>query len=428
MRPGSGAPHDQTASVWQLPGFGSLTLAFIAARLPVSLVALTIVLATLKRTGSLEVAGWAEAACIVGMAVGTPASGRGVDRLGTRVVLRVTGVAHVLTLALLAAATFGLLPAHAAVFLTLSALAGATVPPAGPVIRTAWNDLVPAADLPKVNALESTLSHGFYVAGAGVVAAATWLGQLGYVFVASSALNALGVALLLRCAGALHLPQREHPASLTAVFRQPGTPRVLVAIFGWALTLAGFEYAIIGWCAATDRVSLAGALSGVTAVGAMVASAVLGGRHAGRWSRVRTSTWMFAWALAMVPLALVVGTPAALWLIVTLAIVGRLPSVGGFTALIAETTLVATGGLRTETFAWRMTIHLAGSGVGAALFGTIAEHLGAGWSALIGIGCALAVGAVLAVTRGHALPVPHEPTSEPSRSEVPIESAKEVTT
>ena len=382
--------------MWSIPGFRSLTLAFVTARLPVSLVALTIVLATLDRTGSLGVAGWAEAACIVGMAVGTPATARAVDRYGTRVVLELTGVAHVISLAFLAAAAFGWLPGRASVFLVLAALAGATVPPAGPLIRTAWNDLVPARELPRVNALESTLSHGFYVLGAGTVALATWLGQLGYVFVAGAALNAIGIALLLRCAGAVHLPRREHAASLTAVFRQPGMPRVLVAIFGWALTLGSLEYAVIGWCESVHREGLAGVLMGVTAVGAMVASAVLGGRHSDSWSRVRTSTWMFAWALAMVPFALVVQNTTALWLITLLAVWGRLPSVGGFTAMIAETTLVATPGLRTETFAWRMTIHLAGSGVGAAVFGTVAERLGPGWSALFGVGCAVSVGALLA--------------------------------
>ena len=276
-------------------------------------------------------AGWAEAACIGGMAAGTPAAGRLVDRFGTRVVLELTGVAHVLSLVMLAVATFGWLPGHAAVFLSLAAVAGATVPPAGPVIRVAWNDLVPAEDLPRVNALESTLSHAFYVAGAGVVALATWLGQLGYLFLASSVLNAAGVALLLRCAGAVHLPRRGRAAALTAVFRQPGAPRVLLAIFGWAWTLAGLEYAVIGWCTATDRVSFAGVLIGVTAIGAMAASAVLGGRHAGKWSRVRTSTWMFLWALALVPLALVAQHDTALWLITAVAVMGRLPSVGGFT-------------------------------------------------------------------------------------------------
>ncbi len=392
---GSGDGQGSEPSIWQLPGFRSLTLAFVLARLPVSLAALTIVLAAVQRTGSLEVAGWAEAACIAGMAVGTPAAGRLVDGFGTRIVLQLTGLAHVVSLALLAAATFGWLPGQASVFLALAGIAGATVPPAGPVIRVAWNDLVPAGRLHKVNALESTLSHAFYVAGAGVVALATWLGQLGYLFLASSALMAAGVALLLRCAGAVHLPKREHRASLTAVFRQPGAPRVLTAIFGWAWTLAGLEYAVIGWCTATGRVGLVGVLIGVTAVGAMAASALLGGRRAERWGRVRTSTWMLLWALALAPLALVAQNDSALWLMTVVAVVGRLPSVGGFTGLIAETTRVATAGLRTETFAWRMTIHLAGSGIGAAVMGTVAERLGAGWSALVGLGCAAAVGVLL---------------------------------
>ncbi len=162
--------------------------------------------------------------------------------------------------------------------------------------------------------------------GTVVVLRTTGLGQLGYVFAASAVLNAAGVALLLRCAGAVHLPRREHPAPLTAVFRQPGTSRVLVAVLGWAPTLGGLEYAVIGWCAAEGRTSLAGVLSGVTAVE---------------------------------------------------AVLGRLPSVGGFTRLIAETTRVATAG-------------------------SIVEHLGAGGAALFGIGCALGVAAMPATTRAPA--------------------------
>jgi hypothetical protein len=180
------------------------------------------------------------------------------------------------------------------------------------------------------------------------------------------------------------------------VFRQPGAPRVLAALGGWAMTLSGLEYAVIGWAADTHRPGLAGVVIGATAIGAILASAVLGGRHAERWSRISTSTWMIAWAVALVPVALVAQHHPTAWLFTLLAVVGRMPSVGGFTALIAETTRVATDGLRTETFAWRMTIHLVGSGVGAAACASIADHLGAGWAAAAGVGCGVAVAWILA--------------------------------
>lgn len=382
--------------MWQVPGFGRLTAAYTLARLPVSVMALAIVLGTLKQTGSVAVAGWAEASCIVGMALATPVAGRLVDRSGTRLVLQVAGVAHVGSLALLAAATFGWLPAEPEVFLALAALAGATMPPVGPVVRTAWNDLVPTAELPRVNALESTLSHGFYVVGAGAVATATWLDQLGDLFVGCAVLTASGVVLLLRSGGAVQVPVSARRTALTAVFRQPGAFRVLAALGGWAMTLSGLEYAVIGWAADTHRPSLAGVVIGATAIAAILASAVLGGRHAERWSRVPTSMWMLAWAIALVPVAVVAPHHPAVWLFTLLAVVGRVPSVGGFTALIAETTRVASDGLRTETFAWRMTIHLVGSGVGAAACASIAGHLGPGWAAAAGVGCGVAVASILA--------------------------------
>lgn len=383
------------ARLWETAGFRRLVAAFSLARLPTGLVALTIALATFHRTGSLAVAGWSDACYAVAMAVGLPAAGRAVDRHGVRPVLVTTGFLYVVSLVAFASVSIGWLAAPAWSLLPLAAAAGGTVPAVAPVVRAAWTDTVAPQDQPAVNALESALSHGFYVVGPVVVAVSTWLGQAAYALLAAAVLNAAGVLLLLRCAAAVSLPRRATRASWTAVFRQPGATRALGATFGWALTLEGLEYAVIGRTAAEHRASLAGVLLAGTALGALAASAVVGGRRAAWWSRARTATWMLAWAVALLPLAVAAQLRAPLWLIGVLAVLGRLPSVGALTGLLAATTDAAAAGLRTETFAWRMTANLAGFGLGTSVCGVVAEWLGAGWVAAFGIVCAVAVAGLL---------------------------------
>ncbi len=59
-----------------------------------------------------------------------------------------------------------------------------------------------------------------------------------------------------------------------------------------------------------------------------------------------------------------------------------------------------------------------------AVCGTLAEHLGAGWAAIFGIGCAAGVAALLAGARGKAvcIPAPDAMVNQP----LP-ETAQEVT-
>lgn len=408
-----------TTRLRDIPGFRVLTTAYTLARLPTGFVSLTIVLTTLHVTDSLSIAGWASACYAIAMAVGMPTAGRVMDRYGARVTLPATGFAYVATLALLALVSTGWLPSPVWALLLLSAAAGATVPGVAPVVRAAWADRVPAVDQPRVNALESALSHSFYVIGPAVVAVSSWLGKPGYALLAAAACNAVGVLVLTRCLAEVALPVRGKRAPLTAVFRQPGAARVLGSTFGWALTLEGLEYTVIGWAAARHDDGLAGLLLAVTAAGSFLASAVLGGRRARVFRNIPPAAWMLVWAGALVPLAVAAQLDAPLWLIAVLAVVGRLPSVGAFVILLTETTRAATAGLQIETFAWRLTVNMSGSAVGMSVCGILADHAGAGAATVFGIVCGSAVAATLAVAnRGRADGEPDAPG--PARADTPV--------
>ncbi len=177
------------------------------------------------------------------------------------------------------------------------------------------------------------------------------------------------------------------------MFAQRGMGPLLAAMFGFALALEALEFSVIGWADDRDAPGLAGIVLAVSCAGALASAALLG-TGTRILARVTLPTWFVLWAAAMVPLWLSVAVGAPTVVVIGAAVVARVPSAAALALLLGAACDVAAPGLRTETFAWRLTANLSGAAAGASLCGFGIELVGPAGAAVFGVVCAVAAAAV----------------------------------
>ncbi|PWJ56373.1 hypothetical protein SAMN06264364_101351 [Quadrisphaera granulorum] len=160
------------AELQRAAGNTYLVTAF-AARLPITLVPVSVLAAVTAGTGSVAIGGLAAAATSVGEAVGGPTLGHLADRLsargGQRPVLLAAAAVHVVAVVTVAVGA-GALPVPLLLLATL--VAGVAMPPIGSFSRARWMRRTPAL-VPTAMAGESAADEVAYVLGpalAGIVA------------------------------------------------------------------------------------------------------------------------------------------------------------------------------------------------------------------------------------------------------------------
>jgi MFS family permease len=223
-------PGDRVFGVYRalFEGPGARRLAFASALgwLGFGALALAIVLAVQRASGSPSTAGLALAAFSVGSAL-APLRGRLVDRFGVRVALVPMAAASGACLIALAAVARDGAPGGALV--ALAGLAGVTVPPLIASARVVWPVVVAPEHLQPAYGIQALLGDLGGVAGPALA------GALAAVLTPSLALVACG---LLPVAGALLLarlpwPERSRePRSRAGAMASPGMRTLVLADIG----------------------------------------------------------------------------------------------------------------------------------------------------------------------------------------------------
>ncbi|MBA2347379.1 MAG: MFS transporter, partial [Solirubrobacterales bacterium] len=131
------------------PGIATIMSTGLAARLPLGIMGLALVLFVREETGSYASAGAVAAAYAVGTAVAGPFAGRLVDRIGVRAVL--LPMAALNAAGTVAIVVLGSAGATVPLLVLVAAAAGGALPPVSSVIRTQL-----AARLSDEDELEST--------------------------------------------------------------------------------------------------------------------------------------------------------------------------------------------------------------------------------------------------------------------------------
>ena len=371
------------ARILRVPGVAVLIGATMVTRLPFAINGLAVVLFLRETTGSFAVAGLVAGALALGAAAGAPLAGRLVDRRGARVLMPLAGVHACAVLAIWALGDAGAAPAAIAI---PAALAGASFPPSGALLRSRFPGLLGDEDLVQgAYALDSVNIELSFIGGPLITALLVALAGPEFALGVSAVLVIAGTALFLS-----RLPGDRgplHPAADSGYLGPLGDPAIrMVALttFPIGFCLGAIEVALPAFSHAENSPALAGVLLALWSLASGLGGLIYGTRvRGGLVDSFLGIALVFPFAclpmvlaqspLAMIPLVVLAGLPIA-------------PLIASRNRLVGELAPANTGA---ESFTWLMTALVAGLAVGNAIGGALAQS--EGWEAAVLAGCAVAV-------------------------------------
>jgi MFS family permease len=376
------------------PGATRLMLAGAAARLPLGMSALAIILLVQHEFGGFGTAGLVTACFGVANGLAAPVRGRCVDRFGPVVVLTLTGVLQAAALVVL---TAGAVAGDAPVVAASATASGALVPPVGAVMRATWARVLDEEELRTAAfALESVWVDVAYIAGPVLV------GVLVVINPVAAVLALAGITLvatvLLATAPSSRGWSRSQAAAWWALGPIALSPvRVLLAVASLSVaSLAAVELAITAFAIRAGSPGMSGPLLALLAVGS-----ILGGVWWGAHSRTdgspqrQLSGLLAACAAACALLSLV----PTVWLLFPMLVLTGLPLAAISTVQFSLMARIAPSDGTAESFTWLGSAVQFGGAAGSAVAGAVIAS--AGPAAGMGLAAGLAaVGASVAALRG----------------------------
>ncbi|MET7462657.1 MFS transporter [Nonomuraea sp. NPDC005501] len=389
----------------RLPGVPVLLLVGLLARVPSTAtgMALTLHVVESMKLGFGQ-AGLVTMASTVGMAVGSPLSGRLVDKHGLRPVLAVTTGAQAAFWACAWALPFPALVAAAA-------LAGLLALPVFSVIRQCLAAMVPLEQRRMGFSLDSMIVELSYMTGPALaVAGVTTLGSGPTMAIIAGGMTAAGLGLI-----ALNPPTRSAEELARPEARVPRrrwlTPG-LVALLGTAaaatFVLTASELALIGTMKNAGETAWVGLAVAVWCVYSLVGGFVYGGLSRG-----------FS-PLVLIALMGLLTAPVGLagadwrWLVLALLPAGLLcaPSLSSTVEAVSGR---VPAGARGEAMGLHGTALLVGGAVSAPVAGAIIDEHGPAWAfAVAGMVCVAMVAVAVPFWRGRAVSAASAAAEEPA--------------
>jgi MFS family permease len=358
-------------AVLAMPGAWRFLTPALVARLPYAMLQMGVLLLVQWSTGSYGAAGVAAAASAVAQAMIGPQTGRLADRYGQARVLLPQVALHGLALGALLALAAGQAPVP---YLVLtSALAGATVPQVGAMVRARWaHRLGGSGKLDTAFAVESITDElTFTLAPVALV----WLST------AFSPVVALTAALTLIVAGTVvfaavrtdapePVPVRVRASG--GVLRRRGVVPLAVAFLAMGSVFGSLHVGITSLTAAFGSPALAGPVYGTFSAASVVGGLLYG---AVRWrlpapTRLAAGLVLLAAATSALTAAgsigLLYGAAALAGLVIAPVVITGYTIIDGLVE--AE--------VRTESFTWLNGAIGLGIATGSAVAGQLVDHLG----------------------------------------------------
>jgi predicted MFS family arabinose efflux permease len=364
------------ADVFQIPGAWRFSAAGVIGRMPMSMFGLGTVLLISAATGKYGMAGAVSSAGSLGYAFSAPRIARLVDARGQRrVLLPLLAVFTAATGALIATVQLGL-PTW--VFFAPGAIAGATMPSLGTMVRARWSVLL--AGSPRLHAafsFESVADEFCFIVGP---AAVTLLAT--EAFPASG----VGVAALLCIAGTLWFAAQRgtEPPVVRADGRPAGhAPRVRGAAAPGLVVLApvylllgamfvSIDLSTVSFAQHFGHKPLAGFVLGTYALGSATGGLWYGARQ---WRAPVENRFALTLTLTVAGVATFWAQPNLLTLTCGIYLCGLTIAptlIAGFSLLEAQ----AKPGRRTEAMSWLSSGISVGVAAGAAVVGFIIDARG----------------------------------------------------
>ncbi|MCI2238494.1 hypothetical protein MO973_17325 [Paenibacillus sp. TRM 82003] len=376
--------------------------ASVVARVPIATIPLGLVLLVRDLRDAWDLAGLVTGVFAVGLAVGTPFWGRGLDRHGQpRVLLPTAFSCAALLLVLTAAIAAPAVPTP--VLLVLALGAGLTFPPLSPAMRTTWRVVVTDERLRRRGyALDAVAVETLFVAGPLLLTLLLAVGPAVVPLVATAVMLAGGTLAYCRCEGPRRRPAPAARAETAVgagaglgVLRAVGIPAVLTVMAAMSIGFGLLDVSMAGM--AEQRFGSAddlGVLFAAIASGSAVGGLLYGSRSWSSADRLRLVVTLAGFGGLLVLLSASAGSGVPLPLLL-----GALFVTGLFISpnLIAAQHLVddlVPAHRMGEAQAWLTTAITAGAAIGNAVAGAVLEHRTAQLSLATAAGAVLAAAAV----------------------------------
>jgi MFS family permease len=357
-------------------------------RLPFAAGALAMVLLVQGATGSFAEAGLVNACYSLGAAVGLPAQGRIVDRVGQTSVISAATVVNSLALVALVALAEG--DAALGPMAAAAAIAGFTVPPLGTCIRTLWSELVPDYALRQsAFALDAVTVEVAFIAGPLLVALVIGLASPAAGMLTNVGLSVLGSAVFAASRASREWRGEAHDLGIAGPLRSIGLLILMSTSLGIGVAVAAIELGMTALATEHDARALAGALIAAQAAGSLVGGLGYGSRSWGPDAGRRLMLFALIMALTTLPLLFASSLPSA-FVLMLISGVALAPTVSVLYTLLDS---VAPRGTATEATGWVLTAFVVGVSAGTGLAG--AAVAASGPHAGIAVGVA---GAVLTIS------------------------------
>ena len=374
------------------PGAARFTSAAFVARLPISMVALGIVLMVSELRGSYALAGILAAAYTVSSALLSPLGSRAVDRWGQMRVVRILVTVHALSLLMLAWATVG--GAASLLLLALAIAAGSTQPATGALVRARWAHVLGGdMRLRTAFAFEGVLDELIFVVGPPLATFLAVALSAPAPVIASAALVAVGATLLLVQRGTEPPATGMRPTRDGHPLRRMGVTSVLLVLLAIGGVFGSIDIATVALADEAGQRAAAGLILASYAAGSMASALVLGSRSGGA-SDERLPRLLLVASLALLvvtlPLLLRPGLVALGFLVLLAGLAVSPVLITGFSlveALVLPTQI-------TEGLSW--AISAIGLGVAASAAGTgwLVDRAGPQAGFLVTLGSAMLVAVV----------------------------------
>jgi MFS family permease len=403
------------AEIFEIPGAWRFSVAGVIGRMPMSMFGLGTVLLISAITGKYGVAGTVSAVGSLGYAFSSPQLARLVDSHGQRRVLLPLLTVFVLSTAGLITAVELRLPTWA--FFIPGAIAGATMPSLGAMVRARWSVLL--AGSPRLHAafsFESVADELCFILGpAAVTLLATEVAPASGVGVAA-VLCVVGTVWFAAQRGTEPVVAPRGPLSPPGRVRGAAAPGLVVLGPVYVLLGAMFvsiDLSTVAFAQDFGHKPLAGFVLGTYAFGSATGGLWYGSRQ---WRTPLEKRFALTLALTVLGVATFWAQPNLVTLTCTIYLCGMTIAptlIAGFSLLEVQ----AKPGRRTEAMSWLSSGISVGVAAGASVVGFIIDAHGPRLGYVFAAGCGAASAAVAIAgqrrLRTSAAPVP-APAGEPA--------------
>ncbi|UFS59744.1 MFS transporter [Subtercola endophyticus] len=350
------------SSLLKTRGVGRIMAAQLLARFPFGMLSLAFLLHIERVHDSYGSAGLVLAALSIGQAIAGPLTSRLMGRWGMRQVISST-----IVVCAIAISTIALVPMSIPMTMAVAFIAGLTMPPIQPAVRTIYPKMVNSKQLTPLFSLDASAQEIIWVVGPVITTfTATQIGTVQGILLAVIFLVVGGGWFLTSPElGRVRIPRSRR--RLGAVLKKP--PVLLATIVGFLLvaTCASVEAGVVSTFG--NGGAEAGIVLAVFAVGSLVGGLALGHLPIGSWALAQRMLIVFV-GIGISAISLNVW-----WLgvFLFLAGVGIAPALAVMFSIVSSSVRFSD---TAEAYGWVGTGQLIGAAVGSALAGFMIDSVG----------------------------------------------------